>query len=88
MLDKMRTNNDQQLKECLQFAGHCMQCFEADAPDDADPGPAGSAVVAAIYRYTRTTEILWRKRDVRPLLQEESTSEHPDPCLDRLLLFF
>ena len=25
--------------------------------------PAGSAVVIAIYTYTRTTEILWRKRD-------------------------
>ena len=25
--------------------------------------PAGSGVVAAIYKYTWTTEILWRKRD-------------------------
>ena len=25
--------------------------------------PAGSGVVAAIDKYTRTTEILWRKRD-------------------------
>ena len=46
--------------------------------------PTGSAVVAAIYKYTWTTEILWRKRDSaatlsrgerlwapRPLPQEE-----------------
>ena len=48
--------------------------------------PAESAVVAAIYKYTWTTEILWRKRDGMatlsrgerlwvpwPLPQEEST---------------
>ena len=34
--------------------------------------PAGSSVVAAIYKYTRTTEILWRKRDSSATLSEES----------------
>ena len=36
--------------------------------------PTESAVVAAIYKYTRTTEILWRKKDstAQPLPQEES----------------
>ena len=29
--------------------------------------------MATIYKYTRTTEILWRKRDARPLPQEESS---------------
>ena len=48
--------------------------------------PAGSAVVAAIYTYTRTTEILWRKRGCVAALQVQERA--PDPRLDRLLLFF
>ena len=51
--------------------------------------------MAAIYKYTRTTEILWRKRDSMATLQvregvraRESPRERADPCLDRLLLFF
>ena len=47
--------------------------------------PGGSAVVAAIYKYTRTAEILWRKRDCAwPLPQEENAH----PCLNRLSLFY
>ena len=32
-------------------------------PDDVDPGQRGPCVVAAIDTFTRTAEILWRKRD-------------------------
>ena len=46
--------------------------------------PAGSWVVAAIDKYTQTTEILWRKRNGAATL---SSGEHLDPCLDRLLFF-
>ena len=31
--------------------------------DDADPGLRDLCAVVAIDKYTRTTEILWRKRD-------------------------
>ena len=41
--------------------------------------------MAAIYKYTWTTEILWRKRDGTATL---SRGERPDPCLDKLLLVF
>ena len=41
--------------------------------------------MAAIDKYTRTTEILWRKRDCVATL---SRRELHDPCLDRLLLLF
>ena len=41
--------------------------------------------MVAVYKYTLTTEILWRKRDSEATL---SRGEHLDPCLDRLLLFF
>ena len=34
-------------------------------------------------KFTWTTEVLWRKRDSMAALLE---TEHPDPCLDRLLL--
>ena len=30
---------------------------------DADPGQQGLCVVATMDKFTRTTEILWRKRD-------------------------
>ena len=51
--------------------------------------PAGSCVVAAIDKYTRTTEILWRKRDGMAILWERARGlERDDPCLDRLLLLF
>ena len=30
---------------------------------DADPGPRDPCVVAAVDKFTWTTEILWRKRD-------------------------
>ena len=30
---------------------------------DSDPGPQGPCVVAAINKFTGTTEVLWRKRD-------------------------
>ena len=42
-------------------------------------GPAGSCVVAAIDKYTRTTEILWRKRDCRPLSESETGPPRPLP---------
>ena len=32
-------------------------------PTDADPGPRDPCAVAAIDKYTRTKEILWRERD-------------------------
>ena len=47
---------------------------------------AGSAVVVAICKCTRTTEILWRKRDCVAALQVRERAF--DPHLDRLLLFF
>ena len=59
-----------------------------------DPGLQDPCVVAAIYKYARTTEILWRKRDSMATLSEregerarESPTE-PTPHLDRLSLFF
>ena len=30
---------------------------------DADPGPQGPCVVAVMNKFTRTSEVLWRKRD-------------------------
>ena len=30
---------------------------------DVDPGPQDPCVVAAMDKFTQTTEILWRKRD-------------------------
>ena len=42
------------------------------------------SVVVAVFTYTRTTEILWGKRDASAT---PSKGEHPDPCLDRLLCF-
>ena len=45
----------------------------------------GSSVVAAIYKHTQTTEILWRKRVSVATLSRGGLS---DPCLDRLLLLF
>ena len=49
--------------------------------------PAGSCVVAAIDKYTRTTEILWRKRDSTATLSVRdgmrarvSPREHPTPA--------
>ena len=57
--------------------------------------PAGSWVVAAMDEYTRTTDVLWGKRDGRAALYvregeraRESPRERADPCLDRLLLPF
>ena len=51
--------------------------------------------MVAIDKYTRTTEILWRKRDSMATLQvregvraRESPRERADPHLDRLLLLF
>ena len=44
--------------------------------------------MVAIFKhtYTRTTEILWRKRGCAAALQVRERA--PDPNLDRLLLFF
>ena len=53
--------------------------------DDVDPGLWDLCVVAAMDKFTRTTEILWRKRDSMASL---SRGEGADPCLDRLLLLF
>ena len=47
--------------------------------------PAGSAVVAAICKYTQTKEILWRKRGCVAALQVRERA--PDPHLDRLYCF-
>ena len=51
--------------------------------------------MVAIDKHTRTTEILWRKRDCMAALQvregeraRESPRERADPCLDRLVLLF
>ena len=52
---------------------------------DADPGPRKPCVVAAMDKFTGTTEILWRKRDSKATL---SRGERPDSCLDRLSLHF
>ena len=41
--------------------------------------------VDATNKFTQTTKVLWRKRDSLATLRER---ELPDPCLDRLLLFF
>ena len=39
---------------------------------DADPGCQGPYVVAAMDKFTWTTEIPWRKREAQPFSQEES----------------
>ena len=51
--------------------------------------------MVAIDKYTKTTEILWRKRDSMATLEvreseraRESPRETADPHLDRLLLLF
>ena len=61
---------------------------------DVDPRPQDPCVVAAVDKFTRTTEILWRKKDGMATLQvregeraRESPGE-PYPCLYRLLLLF
>ena len=48
-----------------------------------DPGLQDPCVVAAIYKYARTTEILWRKRDGMATLSEregERARESPTPA--------
>ena len=62
---------------------------------DADPGPQGPCVVAVMNKFTRTTEILWRKRDGMATIKvregmrsRESPLRKPDSCPDRLLLLF
>ena len=52
---------------------------------DADPSRQGLCVVAAMNKFTQTTEVLWRKRGQHS--HSLSEREGPDPCLDRLLLF-
>ena len=51
-----------------------------------DPGQQGPCVVAAMDQFTRTTEVLWEKKDGMAALLRER--EGPNPCLDRLLLLF
>ena len=46
---------------------------------DADPGQQGPCVVAAMNKFTQTTEVLWRSLSER---------EGPEPCMDRLSLLF
>ena len=71
---------------------------DADALDDADPGQQD---LLWWLPYTNTHGLqrsCGGKGTARPLSQEESASERlvhslkrrerPDPCLDRLLLFF
>ena len=57
-----------------------------------DPGPQDPCVVAAMDKFTQTTEILWRKRDSMATLQVRERARgperEPDPCLDRVLLLF
>ena len=50
---------------------------------DVDPSPRGPCVVAAMDKFTQTTEILWRKRDDGKATL--SRGERPDPCLDQPL---
>ena len=57
------------------------------APADIDPDQQGPCVVAAINKFIRTTEILWRKRDDTVVLSVKDRAG-PVPCLDRLLLLF
>ena len=42
-------------------------------------------IVDATYKFTQTTEVLWRKRDDTAT---PSKGEHPNPCLDKVLLAF
>ena len=55
---------------------------------DADPDPQDLCVVAAMDKFTWTTEILWRKTDGMATLQVRERVRGPNPCLDRLLLLF
>ena len=52
---------------------------------EADSDQWGPCVVDATNKFTRTAEVLWRKRDGMASLW---VRERPDPCLDRLLLLF
>ena len=60
----------------------------------ADPGQQSLCVVAEVRTNAQTIAVLWRKRDGVVLSQDESPmailsrGECPNPCLDRLLLFF
>ena len=40
-----------------------MKPLQAGVANDADPSPWDLCVVAAMDKFTQTTEILWRKRD-------------------------
>ena len=48
----------------------------------------GICAVDEENKFTQTAEILWRKRETRPLSERERERERErvDPCLDRLLL--
>ena len=52
---------------------------------DVDSFQQGPYVVDEMNKFTRTTEVLWRKRDSMTTLW---VREHTNPCLDRLLLLF
>ena len=45
---------------------------------DADPGPRDLCVVAAMDKFTRTTEILWRKRDSMATLYVRERARGPE----------
>ena len=57
---------------------------------DADPGLRDLCVVAAMEKYTWTTEILWRKRDGMATLwvREGKRAREPNPCLNSLFIAF
>ena len=61
-------------------------------PSDTDPGPWDMYVVAAMDKFIRTTELLWRKRDRMTTLSKwergQEGQREPRPCLDRVLLLF
>ena len=53
---------------------------------DADPSGQTPCVVAAMDKFTWTTEVLWRKS--RRHGHSLSEREGLNPCLNRLLLYF
>ena len=85
---------------CLFWASRQRLCCRPISEADfdwvtvADPGQQSLCVVAEVRTNAQTIAVLWRKRDGVVLSQDESPmailsrGECPNPCLDRLLLFF
>ena len=56
---------------------------------DADPGQQGPCAVGAMDKFTRTTEILWRKKEVRERARgPERAQERAQPLHGQAFIAF